>query len=207
MQDLLHEEKAQFVANLLKDKAGKLLDVGCFKGKLGLYLNPKFEYFGIDIDSKALGAAKENLPNSKFATCDLNKNNLPFNTKFNFIVALDVLEHTHDPAKVLSEMKENLASDGVLLIALPNDYHLLNRLRFLLNRPISPEPFWAYTHLHIFTMKQAEEFLMQNKLEITGKYYLPGTKPKHLHFLTRMTIAKNFPNIFCRGVLYICKLK
>jgi 2-polyprenyl-3-methyl-5-hydroxy-6-metoxy-1,4-benzoquinol methylase len=205
MEDVLHGEKTRFVAKLLKGKSGRLLDVGCFKGELGLNTDKNLEYFGLDVDSKPLEEARKSFASSSLATCDLDREGIPFKGTFDFIAALDVLEHTHDPAKVLAKLKSVLIPNGTLLISLPNDYHLINRLRFFFNKPIMPEPFWVHTHLHVFTMKQAEEFLKKNGLLITRRYYLPGTKPRFLPFGFRMALAKFHKSLFCRSVLYICK--
>src|SRR5579872_4080483 len=77
----------------------KLLDYGCGKGKIIkeiLKLNPKLSITGADISQSSITYSKKNIPYCKFVKLS-DGEKFPFPSKtFDFITALDVLEHVYD---------------------------------------------------------------------------------------------------------------
>ena len=192
------ENKFKKVSELIPEKA-KILDVGCNDLKILNFLkNP--HYFGTDINNKKiLGNDK-----IKFKQADLNKDELPFkNEKFDFILLLDVLEHVVTPQKLLLESKQRLKPNGRLIITLPNDYHLLNKIRFVLNKHLTENPFAPYGHLHYFPIKSGEKFLKDNGLKIEKRIILPPVKPKIIPQGLKNFLSSFFPQAFARDVLYV----
>ena len=51
--------------------------------------------------------------------------------KFDLIVAIEILEHLHDPRHFISNALQVLSSNGYLLITSPNTESWLSRIRFL----------------------------------------------------------------------------
>ncbi len=201
-----HRDKMYFISKIFPKESGQVLDIGCHSGELGILLENKGHiYSGVDIDNKLLEEAKNKDLNVDY--CDLDYTDIPFKIKFDYVTILDVLEHLHDPEKILRKIKQNLNENAKILISLPNDFHLLNRIRFLLGFPIYPDPFWAHTHLHTFTKRQAREFLNKNNLEIIKRYEIPGTFPSFLSFRTKRSLANILPTFFSRSTLYITKEK
>ena len=204
--NILHKHKMNFVSKVFPEKKGKVLDIGCYVGELGVLLKSRlYDYYGVDIDKTALEQASSKGLKVKF--CDLDKQDIPFKMKFDYVVLLDVLEHLHDPEKILKKVKKVLNKNGKLIVSLPNDFHFLNRIRFLLGKKIYPRPFSPHTHLHTFTIKQGSEFLKKNKLKIIQKFYLPGTFPEFLNFDVKRKIAGILPGLFSRSILYITEVK
>ncbi len=201
--DILHKEKMAFIAKIFPKEKGKILDIGCYKGELGLNL-PGYGYYGLDINKESIEEGKKK--GLKMIYCDIDKEDMPFKENFNYIVALDVLEHLHNPTKVLNEFKRKLEDDGFLIISLPNDFHILNRIRFVFGKAIYPDPFWEHTHLHLFTKKQAKEFLKTNNIKIIKTYELPGTFPPLLSFKIKQVLARFLPCLFSRGTLFFLKI-
>ena len=201
-----HKDKMNFVSRIFPREKGSVLDIGCHTGELGFFLNEKgYSYYGIDIDEKLIKKAKERRLNVRY--CDIDHNKIPFNKKFDYVTILDLLEHIHDPEIVINEIKSHLNQSAKIIISLPNDFHFLNRIRFLLGHPIYPDPFWAHTHLHTFTKKQAKAFLKEQSLEILAEYEIPGTFPWFLSFNKKRILSIIFPAFFSRSTIYICKLK
>ncbi len=189
-------EKFIHVSKLISE-GSRILDIGCNNGKLRDFLKNSV-YYGVDIDKKLISElVKEGI---KAKSADLNKDELPFkNEKFDFILLLDILEHVVNPQKLLLDAKSRLNKDGKLIISLPNDYHILNKLRFFLNKHITEDPFAPYGHLHYFPIKSGEKFLNSNGFEVLNAVYLTPIKAKFLTFL--------FPQAFVRDVLYLLKQK
>ena len=81
-------------------KTGRLLEVGCGVGYFLAQAEKYFETYGIDISPIAIQYAKKNTTKSILTVGSAT--NLPFkNDFFNIVVALDVLEHIHNPLSAL----------------------------------------------------------------------------------------------------------
>jgi methionine biosynthesis protein MetW len=190
------QEKFNYASKFIPENS-KVLDIGCNDGEFRNFLkNPV--YFGVDVDKSLIsGLLKKGI---KAKQTDLNKEDLPYkNEKFDFVLMLDVLEHVANPKKLLLEAKNRLNKEGKIIISLPNDYHILNKIRFLFNRHITSDPFAPYGHLHYFPIKSGEKFLKENGFEISALTYLTPIRYKMLAHL--------FPQAFVRDVLYVLKKK
>lgn len=194
------ERKFKKVAELIPENS-KILDVGCHDGKIKLFLKNPI-YFGIDGDEELISfLLKQGL---KVKKVDLNKDEIPFKKeKFDFILILDVLEHVVDPKKLLLEAKKRLNPDGKLIITLPNDYHLLNKIRFVFNKHLTENPFDPYGHLHYFPIKSGQNFLLKNNFKIFKKIYLAPVKPRMLPQSMKENLTLLFPQSFARDTLYV----
>lgn len=117
-------EKVALLNNLIRKNGGRsVLDLGCGKGgfvpllKLLGYDN----YTGIDLSSIALETANRNYPHCTFIHGDIHDTqNLLSNSDFDLILICDVLEHSHDPAKLISDANKLLKVGGIILIVVPN---------------------------------------------------------------------------------------
>jgi 2-polyprenyl-3-methyl-5-hydroxy-6-metoxy-1,4-benzoquinol methylase len=102
-----------------------VLDAGCGKGYMAQHLARKSsstKVLGIDFDPKKVAAnqliAKQlDLPNLSFKCGDLCK--FATESKFDLIIASDVLEHIIDDTKVLENFNQLLASKGWLVLHVP----------------------------------------------------------------------------------------
>lgn len=193
------DNKFKQVAKLIASNS-KVLDIGCNNGNLRLFLN-NCKYFGIDMDEKHIKELIKNKIKAKVA--DLNKDELPFqNEKFDYILLLDVLEHVINPERLLKDSKNKLKENGKLIITLPNDYHILNKIRFILNKPLTEDPFAPYGHLHYFSIKDGENFLIKNGFKILKKYPIAPVKPFFIPQPIKNFLGKVFPQSFARDILY-----
>jgi len=194
------ERKFKKVSELIPEKS-KILDIGCNDGKIISFLKNPI-YFGIDGDAKLISNLSKQGIKSK--EVDLNKDELPFKSeKFDFILLLDILEHVVNPKKLLLDAKEKLNSSGKLIITLPNDYHILNKIRFVLNKHLTEDPFAPYGHLHYFPIKSGEYFLLKNNFKIFKKIYLAPVKPKIIPQSVKDALTSLFPQAFARDTLYV----
>ncbi len=100
-------------------QAVTVLDIGCRDTSLKQYLNGFVKYSGNDIVQNTAGNVDYV---GDFLTYDFQRH------KFDVTVALDVLEHTDDPYRVLHKMKQ--LTNQKMIINLPNIYNLKNRFAF-----------------------------------------------------------------------------
>ena len=183
----------------------KVLDIGCHDGKLRNFLN-NCDYYGADINKNLINKLQKQRIKAK--TVDLNKQEIPFkNQKFDFILLLDILEHVINPQKLLTEAKQRLKKQGKLIITLPNDYHLLNKIRFFFNKHLTEDPFAPYGHMHYFPLKSGEKFLIKNNLKILKKTNLAPIKPAVIPQPIKNFLTKIFPQSFARDVLYVLSIE
>lgn len=196
-----------FVINKLKEVAklvvpkSKVLDIGCDNGKLKNFLI-ECEYYGLDLDKDLINQLVKR--GIKAKQMDLNKDELLFKQeKFDYIMMLDVLEHIVNPEKLLKDAEKRLKDNGKMIITLPNDYHVLNKIRFILNKPLTEDPFAPYGHLHYFSIKDGEKFLKKNGFKILKKIPIPPVKPSAIPQSIKNFLGKNFPQAFARDILYL----
>ena len=136
-------------------KEGKILDIGNLGGVFGegpsnsshLLLKDKIRdtstLYGFDLYEPK---NKEEYPNQKQG--DLEKE-LPYeNDYFDTVYMGQILEHIKNPGSVLNEVKRILKQDGVLIIDVPNPYHLKRIVKYLLFRK---EDLGDPTHLIFWT--------------------------------------------------------
>lgn len=119
----VYKDKINTISNFLKTKKGKLLDIGFMWGNL----EKKIEKFsnlkitGIDISDQAVKYAKLHFP-GEYKVANIYK--IPFkNDVFNFVIALDVLEHLR-PSKVFKayrEMNRVLKRGGYIIVSVPTN--------------------------------------------------------------------------------------
>jgi len=204
----------QFLQNKFKEVARfiqptnskfKILDIGCNNGNIRNFLPKNIEYFGVDIDNEFIHQLQQKGIKAKQA--DLNKQELPFQfERFNYILILDLLEHVVNPRQLLIQARQKLNPNGKLIITLPNDYHILNRLRFLFNKPITNDPFAPFGHLHYFPVKVGEQFLKNNQFKILKKCYLSSNNPESIPKSIKDFLSKLSPQLFVRDVLYLLEM-
>jgi SAM-dependent methyltransferase len=114
---LLHYETSKIV-KLAGRKTGRLLDVGCGTGdRLDIFRQLGFDVFGVEISGSA-EYAKEHL-GLNVKQGDLFQAAYP-DSFFDIITLHNVLEHTHNPQKVIGELHRILKKDGVIAIQVPN---------------------------------------------------------------------------------------
>ncbi len=173
----------EMIFNLLP-KNSRVLDLGCWTGKLGEKLKNKKNCYvaGCDINEKALKIAQKRL-NKTFLT-DLDEPDTflkkSLSGKFDFIVAADVLEHLKDPNKILRTIPQFMDKNSRLMVSLPNIALWVIRLKFLLGKfEYEKTGILDETHLHFFTKKTAEKLLATNgfiieKFFFTGRQFFPS---------------------------------
>jgi methionine biosynthesis protein MetW len=151
------------VRALVPAGAARVLDVGCGAGALGATLKEEreLEVCGLELFPDAAAQARERLDAVVEANLD-ELEELPFEPgHFDAMIFGDVLEHLHDPARLLRVLRPYLADDGALVCSIPNVGHWSVVL------PLLMQDRWHYedaglldrTHVHFFTLAEARIML------------------------------------------------
>ena len=165
-------ECAEFLkkSGILK-KNSNLLDIGCGKGTLGIFIkNVDITLYGIDISLHAVTEAEKAYRKAKCV--NLNTENIPYeNHYFDTAVMLDVIEHVIDPAKVVNEVFRVLKPGGYFILSTPNIL-FEGHLKYMVNSRRFPKTScdnFPYDggHFHFFTYRDIFDLL--NKIGFTSQ--------------------------------------
>lgn len=123
---IIHDRWKNHLKDLKIAKDARILDVGCGRGDITLYLARKAKFtIGIDYSKDAISLAnkiKKKFNSSikkktQFRVMNIKKLNFP-NDFFDVVICIDVLEHLHkkEVEKSLREISRVLKKDGVLFV-------------------------------------------------------------------------------------------
>lgn len=114
-------ERTRFVANRIS-RGSRVLDIGSGPGNLESFLSSKnVDLVGIDISSKSVKKANEVFPQYKFIVGNFLNANLNNEDKFQYVVAMEVLEHISpsNTFKFLGKVKQLLKKKGCIYCFCP----------------------------------------------------------------------------------------
>jgi len=153
-------DKLNMIANFLcrRDKFSKVLNIGFGSAILeNIMFKSKclFNWYGIDISNDSVQKARKVFPECNFIRSDVKNIDL-LNEKFDYILAIEVLEHIipKNILGVLSKINQILATNGVFILSIP----LNEGLPELLKRGLNPN-----AHVRIYTPD-----LIKAELDIAG---------------------------------------
>ncbi|MBR8835802.1 MAG: class I SAM-dependent methyltransferase [Stigonema ocellatum SAG 48.90 = DSM 106950] len=109
---LPHEQKIDDILSKLPE-ASKVLDVGCWTGRLLTPHYPKLKVHGIELNTSAAAVARQN--GLYILGSDVTEDLASFGP-FDCITMVDVFEHLREPMKILSNLICALSQGGRLLI-------------------------------------------------------------------------------------------
>lgn len=129
------QEAIKFLDNItqyLNITKGKILDVGCGKGRHAKYFNELgFNVVGIDLSLNSIAKAKLNetqdLKFYKFDMRNVFKEN-SFNVVTNLFTSFGYFDNSLDEQKTINAMVKNLKKDGILIIDFMNVKKIINNL-------------------------------------------------------------------------------
>lgn len=117
-----------------------VLDFGCGTGAwLAVPLACRgYKVHGVDVHEPSIerARARNSLPDLTFGTEDVAQL-IEGRAKFDVIICSEVLEHLERPAETLSQFRELLRKNGILIVTVPNGhgpFETLRRIEALLNR-------------------------------------------------------------------------
>jgi len=112
----------------------KILDIGCGTGEwLTVPLArifPEIQFIGVDDDTASIEFARDKNSGIKNLTF-LYLNELESSSKFEMVIASEVIEHVEQPSEFLELLRSHLTPDGKIIITLPNGYGPFEATSFL----------------------------------------------------------------------------
>jgi 2-polyprenyl-3-methyl-5-hydroxy-6-metoxy-1,4-benzoquinol methylase len=154
----------------------KALDVGCAIGVFTNLLHRKgYEVLGIDTNKELVTFAKNRYPHCKFKL--MNALHLDLSpSSFDFVLALELIEHLNNPHKLLENIYQVLKKDGVVLLSTPNRLSLEGARGVMMKRAARISwNAWDPEHKHVYISIEIIRLLRQFfKIErVMGYYYVP----------------------------------
>ena len=172
------------ITGLLKEeRPGKILDVGCGDGDFSKAAKDLgFNVIAADLDD---GRFKFN-GHIEFRKLNLNEA-LPFaNNYFDYVVAMEIIEHLDNLTFFVEELSRIMMHSGTLILSTPNILNLKSRMRFLfegtfdffreppLEQYKDPKSSNLNIHINICRLQELEYVLFKNKFSAKG--IVSGTK-------------------------------
>jgi SAM-dependent methyltransferase len=197
------------VLNQVPAQAKRILDIGCGAGDNVAILKSSENFIvGVTISEEEAQIARNfcdkvivgNIENDLELDCGYN---------FDVIIFSHVCEHLIQPKKILKLLSSRLASNGIIIIAVPNMAYYKNRLRILLgNWQFEDTGPFDRTHLHFYSYETVNE-LIPDSFSIINK--IPGDLSIPLWFFRKLFkqkenlldrfFGRKFPNLFSQQVI------
>lgn len=166
--DMENENSLSMIIGMVK-KESIILEFGPANGRMTRYLkenmNCTVDIVEIDIDAgkEAENYSRNSLLGSsdgdieKFVWCQQLDGN-----KYDYIIFADVLEHLHNPAKVLSRAKDFLSENGRVLLSVPNIAHNAILLDLMDNNfEYKNVGLLDSTHIHFFAYHNLKKMIKE----------------------------------------------
>jgi len=145
----LRYRRALELANI--NNADTILDIGCKYAYLRSLLsdnNINADYYGIDISEKVLKQISGFDP-KYFKVADASEE-IPFeDNRFDYIFALEIMEHVVSPIEMIKEARRTLKENGYLIVSIPNPYCFWEIYANLFKKPDTEGHISSFTHQSI----------------------------------------------------------
>jgi SAM-dependent methyltransferase len=122
-------------------QGGDLLEVGCGFGYLLGGFDRRWRLYGTDISAHAAAIAQQRLPHAQLLAADLQQG-IPFRTRFDVLIAVNVMEHLSDPQAAAAAIAQSLRPGGIFVAHLPTINNALNR--WIYARTYASDPTHVY---------------------------------------------------------------
>lgn len=169
------------MTELIERKADEIftvLEVGCDCGATLLDIKNKFPNaytIGCDITKNAVNVATHFVDRAFVANIEEEKMEIDPGS-VDYVIFGDVLEHLHDPEKVLRYISGVLKPDGKVIASIPNVMHISVMKQLLAgNFAYTEMGLLDKTHIHLFTFNEIRKMFTRAgyELEHAGSYMIP----------------------------------
>lgn len=149
------------------EESFNVLEIGCALGATLIEIKNKYKnskVFGLEINQAAVNIASMFL-DAKVG--NIEKLEIPFEEKFDYIIFGDVLEHLKNTEEVVSYCKSILKPGGNLIASIPNLMHI-TVMEQLLNGMFTytDTGLLDKTHIHFFTYKEIVRMFIEAGYDI-----------------------------------------
>jgi 2-polyprenyl-3-methyl-5-hydroxy-6-metoxy-1,4-benzoquinol methylase len=191
-------QRAEYVYRLMHKESGKLLDVGCGRGLiLDYFANLGYQVVGTDISPDAITMVSQK--GHKAFLLDVDRDEP--DGKYDIILCLEVLQQLYYPLRALKRLKDALEPSGELIVSLPNEFHIVSRLRILFGR--SHLGHFNHSHIRLFSPDRDLYLFERLNLKVVESAFVPVIPPRW-KLLTGLfkPLARRFPALFAISSIY-----
>jgi SAM-dependent methyltransferase len=155
-----------------------VLDIGCRDGGLRKLLAPDVRYQGMDI------APEFEAPDILVRDVSLG---IPFpDGAFDYVFGIEVLEHVPNPHGTLTEIHRVLTPEGILILSVPNPYHMKEIIWNLFRIPDRQGHLFGWTRQTMTRLGETCGFRLE---ATTGTYFHPPV-PMSIPLLARSIVYR-----------------
>ena len=153
---------------LSRYEAANILDIGCGDGVVSQFVPKSCFYQGLDIVDACIYEQKHDNPNVQYIASEEIPELVLSQGPWNVILILDVLEHTRDFTDLFSLALKR--SSDCVVVSLPNELFMLNRLRMLRGYELSAHSLDlvglpdGFKHQYIINIDKARQMLSRMAL-------------------------------------------
>jgi 2-polyprenyl-3-methyl-5-hydroxy-6-metoxy-1,4-benzoquinol methylase len=163
-----------YSANLVKNRfpvETKILDIGCGGGE---FLEQLRKVGFSDLSAADIEQSNDLLKNGiDFQAVDFCYKELPWEKDtFDLITAWEVFEHLENPHFLIKELGRVLKPGGVIIISMPNVFHIISKLVFLKTGDF-PRWNWKNNHITVYSKSIFNKIFLKNLHLEETKYFLP----------------------------------
>src|SRR5208283_3265835 len=168
--DYYHSSFREEMLKYIPLDANKILEVGCGEGLFLSYLkeNRNPETWGVEMYNQAAEIASKVADKVLNGDFNLLYKDLPTHY-FDCVVFNDVLEHFSDPWMALSNVKQLLSKNGVIVASIPNFRYIGNMTEIITTadfKYVEEGGILDKTHLRFFTSKSIYRFFDECGYEV-----------------------------------------
>ena len=127
---------------------GAILDLGVGPGYYYRSLMEDYEMHGVEISGKMIKSYP--FDTSRITQCDLNETFPEFKFQLDAVIASMIFHHMDDPDRLARNIFTVLKAGALLVVAVPNLWHIKNRLRVLRGSA----PRFSPAHRNFLTPKE-----------------------------------------------------
>jgi len=147
-----------------RDKAIKILDVGCGTGSkmLSLLNEGYYNITGVELDRRLYRDMIETYPGLRIVQGNAEQLTAFEQNHLDVVYCYHVLEHLLNPELAIKEAHRVLKTSGAYIIGVPNGYHLNDMILNILKRIY----YGKTDHLHRFSLKRIRTLLDRNGFDV-----------------------------------------
>jgi 2-polyprenyl-3-methyl-5-hydroxy-6-metoxy-1,4-benzoquinol methylase len=171
------------IAALIPEGSHRILDIGCAAGRLGRKLrasNKAVELVGVEIFAEAAEEASKYY--DRVYQWDIELLEMPYNGHFDFVICGDILEHLHDPWRMVGKILTWLKPGGHLITSVPNIryWRILRDLMIYGKWEYVADGILDNTHLRFFTKSSFVKLMREQGFKIEYEAMVINGKKQNL---------------------------